>query len=185
MNTLARWWRRRRPCSPQEPGLPSPPDAPPPRRASPSAHPAALEEHALAARLRHAAATLRPAPSPARNVRIMAAVRREAALAQPPAPQRISWGFRVAAVGAAGFSAVLALVLLPPFFRPAPEPPRPLFADLVPRPEELARWGTLLDQPLREEGRLVLQDARNAVNGLATVLLPQGSLLASHPADPR
>jgi hypothetical protein len=37
--------------------------------------------------------------------------------------------------------------------------------------------GTVLDQPLLDEGRFVLEDARSAVEGIALRLLPSGMSL--------
>lgn len=96
------------------------------------------------------------------------------------------WGWlrRWTVVGAG--CAVLLLAVLPWIPTPSPAIPPAVATNTtspaqwlarIPEPLNLSRMGTVLDQPLLDEGRFVLEDARSAVEGIALRLLPSGMSL--------
>ena len=135
-------------------------------------------EQQVALDLARGAAAVRREPSPFLHGRVMETVRREAT--DRPAPSRVSVP-RLAWLTAGAAAAVATAVLLRTTLEPSAPAPMPAVAwqAALPNATKLARWGTMLDQPLRREGELVLQDARNVMTGLASNLLP-GDLQASH-----
>lgn len=118
--------------------------------------------------------------SPFLRGRIMAGIRREG---HAGSGERTAHGVVRWIVASAGGAAALAVLFAVWQWRPAtPTAPPPLVVastwdSLLPRSADLARIGTLLDQPLLVEGQLVLRDAQDAVEGLVNIL-PAGFSLA-------
>lgn len=121
----------------------------------------------------------RTEPGPFLQGKIMAAIRRETESGASLTASSLDRP--VAAVAVAIVAVIVATLIWPsPPSSSGPESSTSAaFTNPWPNSAELARWGTLLDQPLREEGRLVLEDARNAVSGLASSLLPGDVPIAS------
>ena len=114
----------------------------------------------------------RAEPGPFLHGKIMAGIRRET---EPGVSLTEGRFDRPVAAVTLAIAAVFVAALIwpsPPSSSGSGSSPSAAFTIPWPNSAELARWGTLLDQPLREEGRLMLEDARNAVSGLASTLLP-------------
>lgn len=139
----------------------------------------ALDTETVARALRQAPRPPAAPPNPFLQQRILRALRAETAPTRTRRNPSLMWRLAGSTVALAALAMVLAMLHHRAIHSKTPSPNRPAgWGTLVPSASALARWGLQLDDPLQAEGQLVLQDARNAVAGLAHAL--PGDLIASY-----
>jgi hypothetical protein len=113
----------------------------------------------------------------------MSAIRSEGNTARQPAAVRLGWAM---AIGAACAVAVGIVRLRRPqaadqiVLKPAPAPAQQvLAASMAPPPAKVDQWLKTSEAPLENETKLVINDAKTAMNTLAKSLLPDDLLGSS------
>ena len=142
---------------------------------------------AMGARLSTTAAGERRDPSPFLHGTIMSAVRSEGNAGHKPAAVRFGWGI---AMGVACVVAAGIIWLRPPpaphqvVSKPASAPVQPVLTASMPAPARVDQWVKTSEAPLENETKLVLNDAKTAMNTLAKSLLPDDLLSSSAKKGP-
>jgi hypothetical protein len=138
---------------------------------------------AMAQRLSTSADGERLEPSPFLHGKIMSAIRSEGNTARQPAAVRLGWAM---AIGAACVIAVGIVWLRPPqaahqiVSKPTPTPAQQVLAvSMAPPPAKVDQWLRTSEAPLENETKLVVDDAKTAMNTLAKSFLPDDLLSPS------